>query len=104
MRSKNTGLRKCGCSKTFGELIENFIIGSDETCVMSSKHGVARIVGMEFCKKRESKIQDCRYLITIFRTGNAAGDTGPTVFLTKGKILRSGFTNKFLLKYGANLG
>ena len=52
---------------------------------MASKHGVVRIVGAAFRKKHESKIQDFRYLITMFRTGNAAGDNGPTVFLTKGK-------------------
>ena len=40
----------------------------------------------------------------MFRTGNAAGGTGPTIFLTKGKRVRSGFTNDFLLKYGAKPG
>ena len=66
---------------------------------MASKHGVVRIVDTAFRKKHESKIQDCRDSIKMFRTGNAAGDTGPTVFLTKGKIVRSGFTNDFLKKY-----
>ena len=37
----------------------------------------------------------------MFRTGNADGDTDPTVFLTKGKIFKTGCTNDFLLKYGA---
>ena len=95
---------KCGCSKNFGELIDHFIIGGDETFLMASKHGVVSIIGAAFCKKHESKIQDCRDSITMFRTGNAAGDTRPTVFLTKGKRVRSGFTNDFLLKYGANPG
>ena len=71
---------------------------------MASKHGVVRIVGAAFSKKHESKIKDCRDLIRVFRTGNTAGDTGPTVFLTKGKRVRSGFTNDFLLKYGAKPG
>ena len=51
-----------------------------------------------------SKIQDCIDSITMFRTGNAAGDTGPTIFLTKGKRVRSGLTNDFLLKYGTKPG
>ena len=83
LRSNSTGLCKCGCRKTFGELIDHFITGGDETCVMESKHGVVRIVGAAFRKKRESKIQDYRYSITMFRTGNTAGDTGPTVFLKR---------------------
>ena len=95
---------KCGCSKTFGELIDHFIIGGDEIFVMASKHGVVRIIGAAFCKKHESKIQDCRDSITMFRTGKADGDTGPTVFLKKGKRVRSGFNNDFLLKYGAKPG
>ena len=45
LRSENTGLCKCGCIKTFGDLIEHFIIGGDDTFVMASKHGVVRIVG-----------------------------------------------------------
>ena len=53
---KNTGLFKCGCSKTFGDLIYHFIIGGDKTCVMASKHGLVRIVGVAFCNKHESKI------------------------------------------------
>ena len=82
LRSKNKGLCKCGNSKTFGELIDHFIIGGDETFVMASKQGVVRIVDAAFRKKHESKRQDCRDSITMFRTGNAAGDTGPAVFLT----------------------
>ena len=42
--------------------------------------------------------------ITIFRKGDTAGDTGPTVFITKGDRVRSGFTNDFLIKYVANPG
>ena len=52
LQSNNTGLCKFGCSKTFGELIDRFIIGGDETCVMASKHGVVRIVGAAFHKTR----------------------------------------------------
>ena len=71
---------------------------------MASKYEVVRIVGAAFRKENESKIQDYRYSITMFRTGNTAGDTGPTVFLAKGNRVRSGFTNNFLLKYGAKPG
>ena len=71
---------------------------------MESKQRVLSIVGADFRKKHESKIQDYRYSITMFRTVKAAGDTGPTVFLTNGKRIRSGFTNDFLLKYGSKPG
>ena len=33
---KNTGICKCGCDKSFGELIGEFVVGADETCIMAS--------------------------------------------------------------------
>ena len=105
LRQKNTGICKCGCGKTFGELIDHFVVSGDETCVMASKTGVVRIIGAAAKKKHEAKIQDCRESITMFRTGNAAGDTGPTIFLVKGKKIRSGYRRKgFLVTFGAKTG
>ena len=50
---------------------------------MASKHKVVSIVGAAFFKKHEYKIQYFRYSITMFRTGNATGETGLTVFLKR---------------------
>ena len=72
--------------------------------MIASKHGVIRILVAAFRNKHESKIKDFRYLIKMFRAGNDAGDTGTTIFLTKVKRVKSGFTNDFLIKYGSKPG
>ena len=47
---------------------------------------------------------ESRTSITLYRSGNAAGDDGPTGFLPPGKHRRSGFTDAFLVKHGAAPG
>ena len=54
-----------------------FIIGGDETCLMASDDGSCKVVGDAERKKHEKKTADCRASITLYRVGNAAGDTGP---------------------------
>ena len=56
LRENNRGL----CAKTkksFGELMEHFIVGLDEMCIMSDAHGTLRVIGSadkknmrNFCK------------------------------------------------------
>ena len=83
LREKNIGTCKC-CGKTFGELIDHFVVGGDETCIMASKN-VVKVVGSAGKKKHEITSDDSRDSITMFRTGVSSGTTGPTVFLVKGK-------------------
>jgi hypothetical protein len=78
--------------KTFGELIRHFIFGGDETCMQACANGVVKVVGSAGPKKHEKKMNDSCVSITMYRTGNIADVTGPTIFLLEGKINREGFT------------
>ena len=103
LRSKNSGTcRKTG--KMFGELIQHFVFGGDETCFQACPNGDVRIIGSSGRKKHEVKTQDSRVSITMYRTGNIAGTTGPTVFLLEGKHRRVGYTDKWLMDNGAAAG
>ena len=84
LRENNTGICKCGCGKTFGELIDHFIIGGDKTCLVASGNTV-RIVAAADRKKHETTSDDTRDSITMFRTGASSGVTGPTICLVKSK-------------------
>ena len=44
LRERNVGICKCGCGKLFGELIDEFIYGADETCMIASG-GIVKIMG-----------------------------------------------------------
>lgn len=89
--------------KSFGELIENFLIGGNKTSLIADADGDLRIVG-EFGQKKHKKVSDCWSLITIYRTGTLAGSNGPTVFIVKGKRIRSGYMEDFLMEQGAAFG
>jgi hypothetical protein len=57
LRTKNTGV----CNKTgksFGELIDHFILGCDETNLIADADGELRIVGEKGKKKHEKKVSD----------------------------------------------
>jgi hypothetical protein len=91
--------------KTFGELIRHFIFAWwDETCMQACANGVVKVVGSAGRKKHEKKTNDSRVSITMYRTGNIADVTGPTIFLLEGKRKREGFTDKFLVDHGAAIG
>jgi len=103
LREKNTGI----CNKTgkqFGKLIEHFILGGDETCLLADIDGDLKILGKTGRKKHEKKATDYRGSITMYRTGNAAGNNGSTAFIMKGKRRKTGFSNSFLEKEGAAPG
>ena len=72
---ENTGV----CNKTgksFGELIDHFILGGDETNLIADADGEVRIVGEKGKKKQEKKVANYRGSITMYRTGVAAGVIG----------------------------
>ena len=103
LREKNTGI----CNKTgkqFGELIEHFILGGDETCLIADADGDLKIVGEYGKKKHEKKAADYKGSITMYRTGNAAGNNGPTAFVMKGKKRRAGYSDAFLRQEGCAEG
>lgn len=106
LRELNTGLCGCKCGKTFGELIDHFVLGGDETCFMASRHGQLRVVAAKGKKKHEKNSEDCRQSITVYRSFTSAGNDGPSVFLTQGKTAANngGFTDAFLKRFGAAEG
>jgi hypothetical protein len=58
----NTG--RCNLTgKSFGELIEHFVVGGDEACLMADD---LRIVGAVGTRKHEKKVSDTRGSITMF--------------------------------------
>jgi hypothetical protein len=102
-REMNTGLcKKSG--KTFGEVIEHFLIRGDKTNLIANADGQIKIVGEFGKRKHERKVSDCRSSISMYRTGTAAGDNGPTVFIMKGIRCKSGFDNNFLTRNGCEPG
>ena len=81
LRTRNQGALPDG--RTFGEVIENFVLGGDETCFLASG-GDVRILGDKKKKKHEKATANSRTSTTIYRVGSAAGMTGPTAFLPPG--------------------
>ena len=75
---KNIGTCKW-CDKTFGKLIDHFIVGGDKTCIMAGKN-VIKVVGSAGKKKDEITSNDSWDSIIMFWTGVASSTTGPTVF------------------------
>ena len=89
LRKLNTGVcKKSG--NTFGEVIQHFIIGGDESCFMASANGDCRVIGSVGKKKHERNIMDSRASVTAYRTGTVGGSTGPTIILLKGSKRRRG--------------
>jgi len=99
MRTKNTRLCKLS-GKSFGELMPYFIIVLDEMCLVSDCHGNLRVFAASDKKKQEKLLQDSHCSITVVRTGNFAGTTGPTMFLLKGAKCRKHFNEDYLSRYG----
>ena len=101
LRERNTGQTPCG--KSFGEVMEYFVLGGDETCFMASA-GDVRIIGDKHKKKHEIASANSRVSTTVYRVGSPSGATGPTGFLPPGLRRQTGFTDDFLVKHGAAPG
>ena len=103
LREKNTGLCKMS-GKTFGEIMEHFIVGGDETNLIADADGNMKIMA-EFGRPKHEKLAgDFRGSITMYRTGSCGATNGPTGFLTAGKRRRAGYTDKFLRNNGCAEG
>jgi len=102
LSKNNTGVcRKTG--KTFGELINHFIVGTDKSCLMVDSSGKA-IVGEVGQRKHKKKRVDYRGSISMLQTGSTTGSNGPTLFLMQGKRRNSVFSDGFLMANGAAEG
>ena len=103
LREKNTGLcKKSGLS--FEEVMEHFLIGLDEACLIADADGNLKILGEFGRRKHEKKVSDCRASSTLVRTGVFAGTNGPTCFLMAGQNRRTGYDDDYLLRYGCAPG
>jgi hypothetical protein len=102
LREKNTEVCRL-TGKTLSEVIEHFVIGGDETCMMACG-GKLMIVGTKERKKHEKNMLDSRVTITMYRTGTTGGSTGSTAFLMAGVKRRIGYDEAFLEKWGAATG
>ena len=103
LRERNVGICKCGCGKSFGELIDKFIYGADETCMMASG-GMIKIIGDSGRNKHKTTNGDLRDSITMLRTGSSASQTGATIFIAKGMRVHVGIDTKYLMDWGASVG
>ena len=88
----NTGrCKKYG--KTFGEVIDHFVVGYDEANMIAN-------AGEFGLRKHEKMVSDCQTSCTLGRSGSAAGDNGPTSFIMAGQRAASGYNTKMLLDNG----
>lgn len=83
--------------------MDHFILGGDETCLLASD-GTVRIIGDAEKRKHEKNGGNGRASITMYRTGSAAGATGPTSFLPPGIKRKTGFNDDFLTRNGCAPG
>jgi cyclophilin family peptidyl-prolyl cis-trans isomerase len=103
LRTHNSGhCRRTG--KTFGKVIDNFVIEGDEACLMADANGDLKIIGAAGNHKHEKKVSDARGSITMFRTGTSEGTNGPTAFVMKGVKRRAGYTDAYLVQEGCAEG
>ena len=101
--TKNTNVCK-RTGNSFGELIEHFIIGGEETCLIVEADGSMKIIGEFDRKKQEKKVYDCHASCKMYQNGIAGGSNLPTAFVMKGKIVNTGYTYKMLKENGAKHG
>ena len=83
MRKNTTGV----CNKTglsFEEVIENFIIGADKTCLQANADSNLWIIGNFGRSKHKKKVANCQASATMLRTGTCGGKNGPTVVVMIG--------------------
>ncbi len=69
--------------KLFGELIDHFILGDNETNLIADANGERKIIGEMEKEKHEKKVLDYKGSITMYPTGVATRHNGLTVFLLK---------------------
>jgi hypothetical protein len=101
LRNKNVGLTPDG--KTFGEVMPHFLLGGDETCFLAS-NGEVKIIGDKKKAKHEVTTAGSRTSITVYRSGAASGNDGPTAYLPAGVHRKAAFTDEFLVRQGSAPG
>ena len=69
--------------KTFGELIWNFIVNGDKTCMHASSRNL-HVISSKDRNKHENILHNSCCSIPMYCTGSIAGNTGPTDFFMEG--------------------
>ena len=103
MRIMNTGVCK-STGKNFGEVIQHFVYGGNETCMQACENVITKVIGSKNWKKHERKDQESHVSIKMYRTGSVAGITGTTIFLLEGKKCHGAYIDKLLLTNGDTIG
>ena len=95
LRENNTSAC-CFNNNCFGEVIDNFVFGGDETCIQACNNGATRVIGSAGRKKHERKDQYSRISISVYCTGSISGVDGTTIFLVEYKNKHANYTDKLL--------
>ena len=74
-----------GTDASFLTVSEHFIVNGDEASFAANDDFI-RVIGDAERKQHERNSSNSRATVTVFRTGNAAGNQGPTIFMMKGKV------------------
>ena len=82
-------------------MIEHFIVGGEETCLISDADISIKIIREFGSKKHEKKVYGCRTYCTMYQTRTAGGSNRPTAFIMKGKVIKTGYTYKMMKDNGA---
>ena len=77
-----------------------FILGSDEACLMASPTGQVKVFGDKLKDTHEKIVKDSCVSISIVRTAAFR----PTHFLTAGAKVKAGYTPNWLQRHGAAPG
>ena len=101
LKEKNTGSCKCGCGKTFGKLIDHFVVGGNKTGIMAGENGkTVKIIEAKGRNKHEKKTQDSCDSITVYQLGGAAGHIAAMVILVSCEKVHRGYQDSFLKNHG----
>jgi len=92
-----------GTGVDFRSVADSFKANLDEESFAANCAGDI-IIGDKLKKKHEKKTDDSRVSISVLRSGNAKGDSGPTAIVCAGKKKKAGYTDAFLRAHGAASG
>ena len=70
---------------------------------MPTSTEMSRLLGLQKKRCIKTFLQDSRVSITLVSTGSAAGVTGPTIFVLKGKLCHGLFKDEFWRSKGCVL-
>ena len=65
---------------------------------MADNDGKMKIIGEFGRQKHEKRVSDGKASATMYRSGSADENNGPTVFVMAGERVATGYTSEFLTK------